>query len=255
MKDTGPPATLFALALQFLTRLPSGRGHGFSPERLAEATRWFPMVGVIVGALGAAAYLVAATLLTPTFAAIAATGVTVLATGALHEDGLADTADGLGGGSSREHALEIMRDSRIGTYGTLALGLTVAAQIALLASLPIPLAMAGLVAAHALSRGAVVVIMASMPYARLTGAGSFAAKGVSTVALVIAGATSLVVLLVLAWSAGLSAALTTCLLVSAISWAMARFLHRRLGGWTGDGLGCTQQLGLLAALVGLSVWV
>ena len=166
----------FLLALQFFTRIPvTGRlaaWVGYSPAMLHASSAHFPGVGWVVGGVaalvmaGALAWLPAGPL-GALVAAVLATIATVWITGAFHEDGLADTADGLGGGLTRERALEIMKDSRIGSYGTVALLLALVLKVALLALIaqrgawP---AAAALLAAHALSRLAPLVVMRSLPY-------------------------------------------------------------------------------------------
>src|ERR1700760_415860 len=113
----------FLAAFTFLTRLPLGSAHtDVPPPSLADASGAFPLVGLVIGAIGGIAYAIASALALPALAAaLIAIAATALITGALHEDGLADTADGFGGGATREMKLEIMRDSRIGTFGVLAL--------------------------------------------------------------------------------------------------------------------------------------
>ncbi|MEE3101345.1 MAG: adenosylcobinamide-GDP ribazoletransferase, partial [Pseudomonadota bacterium] len=136
MPDASPPSPteprggalrrelgLALYALQFLTRIPIPAWVGHAPDMLARAARWYPVVGALVGLAAGAVYAGAATLgLAPLAGAALALAVSIALTGALHEDGLADTLDGLGGGATRERALEIMRDSRIGAYGAVGLG-------------------------------------------------------------------------------------------------------------------------------------
>ena len=121
----------FFVGIMFLTRLPVPTGLRQVGGRLARSARYFPLVGVLVGALVALAFVIAHALSTALVAAGVAIAVSLLVTGALHEDGLADTCDGLGGGTSRAHALEIMRDSRIGTYGSAGLIISIALELRL----------------------------------------------------------------------------------------------------------------------------
>ena len=126
----------FLIALRFLTRLPVPFVRTLDPPALSQAMRMFPLAGALVGLMtGAALVLANLALLPQFFAAAAAMAVGALVTGALHEDGLSDVADGFGGGSSREQRLDIMRDSRIGAYGALALGLVILARAALFVAL------------------------------------------------------------------------------------------------------------------------
>jgi len=161
----------FLLALQFFTRIPvTGRlaqWVGYSPAMLRASAAHFPAVGWVVGAAGALALAGASALWPPLVAAVLCTVVTVLLTGAFHEDGLADVADGLGGASTRERALEIMKDSRIGAFGAIALVLALGLKFALLAALVAQgafTACAALLAAHVLSRLAPIALMRALPY-------------------------------------------------------------------------------------------
>ncbi len=257
----------FLLALQFFTRIPvTGRladWVGYSPAMLRASAGHFPGVGWVVGA--AAALVLAAGLrwlppgpLGALVAAGLATAATVWLTGAFHEDGLADTADGLGGGLTRERALQIMKDSRIGSYGTvtllLALGLKVALT-ALLAQRGAGAAAAAVLGAHVLSRAAPLDVMRRLPYVGEAD-GSKAkplADAISPGGIATGMAWSLSALVLLAWALG-----GWALLAAGVLWALAlgylrRLLARRLQGFTGDTLGATQQVCELALLLGLAL--
>ena len=159
-------ARLFVCAVQFLTRIPTPQLNGFDPSWITQSARYFPLVGQIVGAISALALFGAAQIWTPWIAALLAISLGVVITGGFHEDGLADTADGLGG-LTRARRLEIMKDSRLGSYGALALGLTLALRVAALAALTAlspALAALALFAAHGLGRAAAVAVMAALPY-------------------------------------------------------------------------------------------
>src|SRR5437868_6986695 len=149
---------LLICAVQFLTRLPTPSLDDFQGDWLARSARYFPLVGQIVGLISAAVWLGASRLWPGLPAAVLAVGAGVLVTGAFHEDGLGDTADGLGGGQDAGRRLAIMKDSRIGTYGTLALGLITAVRVAALAGLSPMAGAVALVAAHGLARAAGVVV-------------------------------------------------------------------------------------------------
>ncbi|NTV47679.1 MAG: adenosylcobinamide-GDP ribazoletransferase, partial [Chlorobiales bacterium] len=123
-------------AIQFLTRLPVGRWVTYDPGNLTKSVVYFPVVGALVGALAAGVIAVASLLLPPSLAVLFAMAVTVIATGAIHEDGLSDTADGLGGGYTRERMMEIMKDSRSGSFGVLGLIIASAAYLVLLPQVP-----------------------------------------------------------------------------------------------------------------------
>ncbi|HET9067030.1 MAG TPA: adenosylcobinamide-GDP ribazoletransferase, partial [Amaricoccus sp.] len=210
---------------------------------------YLPVVGVLIGLFAAAVFLAAARLFPPTVAVILAIAATCLLTGALHEDGLADAVDGLGG-TTPAQALEIMRDSRIGTWGALALGLTLALRIAALAAMPLATAAAALVAAAAASRASLVLVIATGRYARPEGAGSFTARGLTPRRLALALATGLLALAALGPAAGWPAALGA-LAGLAAGHLLSRGFERRLGGYTGDTLGATQALGETALVLGM----
>ena len=133
----------FLLAVQFLTRLPVDTAKLYSPNRMANAIRYYPLVGGLVGGASAGVFLLADTVFPAALSVLFAMAAGLLITGAFHEDGLADTFDGIGGGLTRETALQIMKDSRLGTYGTLALIIALAIKFAAMIAIPqtlIPLA-------------------------------------------------------------------------------------------------------------------
>jgi adenosylcobinamide-GDP ribazoletransferase len=245
---------LFLVALQFLTRLPVRLGR-FEPAWLNDCVRHFPLVGALVGAVGAAVLVGAAQLWPAWVAAVLALAATVAITGGFHEDGLADTFDALGGVVPRDKALAIMKDSRIGSYGALALGLSLllrAALLAVLAARPMLGAVAALLSRHALARAAAVGVMVSLPY----GGDAEHAKA-KPLALAVAPrnfgiALGWCALLVLALAVNgvhlpkLGAAVAASALVALL---MRQWLQRRLGGYTGDGLGATEQLAEIAVLL------
>ena len=225
-------------ALRFLTRL--------SPRAavagdLRRAVRVFPLVGLVVGALGGVAARVADGLgLPPLVAALLAVAATVLVTGGLHEDGLADTADGFGGGASRERKLEIMRDSRSGAFGVLALVFSVGLRAAALASLVANGHLTGaLLAAHAASRGLLPVAMRFLDPARSDGLGAAAGRPEARAVLWSLGLGAAAALVALGPARGLVALLCSGLAVAGLA-ALAR---RQIGGYTGDVLGAVQQVG------------
>jgi adenosylcobinamide-GDP ribazoletransferase len=231
-----------AAALGFLTRIPLGRAVALDGDDVARASLWFPLAGAAIGAAvgGTAAGLDGP--LGPLLAAALALALGAALTGALHLDGLADAADGLGG-RTRAQALEIMRDHRIGAYGATALLFDVAVKLAALASLTSHVG--AVVAAGALSRAVPVVLAAALPYAR-AGAGMGASLG--TAARWRAPAAALLavaVALLLAGADGLALAG-----VAAIGCAVLLLASRRwLGGVTGDTLGASSELVEAAVLV------
>lgn len=235
-----------ATALIGLTRLPVGR---WVPVPLAQAVWAFPLVGLIVGLCGGLGLWLAGGLgLPPLAMALIALAAMALATGALHEDGLADYADGCGG-STRARALDIMRDSRIGSYGVLALILGVGLKAAALAELARNPgdAVLALVGAAAISRAGMALGLRWMRPARPDGLGRQAGRP-SRNAVAWAGGLGVALLLPL----GLGAAVTALGATAAVQLLVARHAHRRLGGQTGDVLGALQQSGEIAALLALS---
>lgn len=244
------PAALrqdFFTALGFLTRLPLPRGATLAAEDLRRAQRLFPLAGLVVGLIGALAFWLASALgLGPWPAGALAVAATALATGALHEDGLGDTADGFGGGDDAGRKLEIMRDSRLGSYGGLALILSVLLRVAALAALADPdVAGAALVAAHVASRGALPAVMAAAPAARPDGlAASIGAARRPDLWLAL-GLTALLVVLAL----GLRGGFFVLALVLLAGAAVVRLARRQIGGITGDVLGAIQQAAEATALL------
>ncbi|MEM7615550.1 MAG: adenosylcobinamide-GDP ribazoletransferase [Pseudomonadota bacterium] len=243
---------LLAYATQFLTRLPVPSLLPYEVDMLGRAAVYFPAVGILVGGLAAMVWVAAIGLgLPPLAAAALAVAATVFVTGGLHEDGLADCADGLGGGSSRERALEIMRDSRIGAYGALALALSLILRVACLAALPLWQGVFALIISLALGRTAIVLTLLLLPYARPEGLASGAAKTSGGLTGFAALGTGAGVALLLGHTAGAAAILAAA---AAWKWFTWRLL-RRLGGYTGDGLGATEQVVQIAALLAMvAVW-
>lgn len=235
--------------LAFLTRLPV-RGAGRSGAGLARAAWTFPIVGALVGAIGALAYFGAAMVgLHPFVAATLAVGATMLATGALHEDGLADTADGFGASGSRARKLEIMRDSRIGTYGVAALILSVLLKVGALASLVAPwLVVPALIAAHAAARATLPVFMRILPPARMDGLAAEAGRPSFANAAIAAllGVAALVVCL--GPITGLVAVVPLVAAAAVVAW----LAKRQIGGQTGDVLGALEQAGEILVLLAVS---
>ena len=237
------------LAFGFLTRLPVGGRSVTAP--LAQAAASFPIVGAVIGLAAGVVYVIAHGLGTgPWLAACLAVGTAILITGALHEDGLADVADGFGGGGDRESKLAIMRDSRIGSYGVIALVLVIAARIGALAGIGNPYeVLATLIAAGAVSRAVIVVAMRMMPRARTDGLGASAGIpgfDATIIALGIAALLTLVLLLPWTW--------VLALVLAAAAAAVVIFVAgRQIGGQTGDVLGAMQQATELAVLIAVAM--
>jgi adenosylcobinamide-GDP ribazoletransferase len=245
---------LALLAVQFLTRVPVPAWVGYRDDWLHQCARHFPLVGLFVGTVAALVLLGASALWPWPLAVLLSMVATLLLTGAFHEDGLADTFDALGGAVSRDKALLIMKDSRLGTYGTVALIAVLALKAALLIALGAQAA-AALLLAHSASRALPVALIRWLPYAGDAEAAK--AKPLSTqVSLGGVVVAALWALLAAGGAVGarlLGAAAVLAALVAAafVALLMGRWLRRRLGGFTGDTLGATQQLGELAIYLAL----
>ena len=246
----------FAIALQFMTRLPGLGNADWTKERERASVGYYPASGVVVGIIAALVYWPASQAFAPLLASLIAVAAAIITTGALHEDGLADVCDGIGGGQTRDKALAIMKDSHIGAYGTLGLIVLVGAKVIALSSLPAAMAIVALVGAHATSRAAILGVLATAHYARAEGgtASAVAAKPAADSWTVTGGTLALVVaacLLIMPFSAVLAAFTGTAVLAL----AMRQAFMRKLGGYTGDCLGAVQQAGELGFYLGLAAWV
>jgi adenosylcobinamide-GDP ribazoletransferase len=234
-------------SLQFLTRLPMGRAAPTAGADIAHAAWAFPLAGIVVGLIGAIAYALAHKLGLPAWLAAAlAVAATLATTGCLHEDGLADTADGFGGGDSHERKLEIMRDSRIGTYGVCALILSMLLRVATLASFTSPAAAAwALVAAHGAARATLPLFMFLVPPARRDGL-AYAAGRPSSERVITASVLGILILAIGLGPAHGIAALVFLLVVVAL---MAWLSVVQIEGQTGDVLGALEQVGEIVILL------
>lgn len=241
-------------ALTFLTRVPLHRVALEAPvaTSLARASWAFPLVGAAIGVAGGLAYIVAAGLGLPSFAAaLLAVGSTALVTGALHEDGLADTADGFGGGGAREDKLAIMRDSRSGVYGVLALIFSVALRAAALGQIGEAWRVVGaLVAAHALARGLLPAAMRFLEPARNDGLGAEAGRPEPNVVVWAGGIGIVAAFLGLGIRPALAATMAAAIAMAALAWLALR----QIGGHTGDVLGAIEQGGEIAVLLAAAAW-
>jgi adenosylcobinamide-GDP ribazoletransferase len=244
---------LFFTALQFFTRLPIPAWVGFDAAWLNQAARYFPLVGVVVAALAALVYALAARVLPAPVAVLLSTAAGIYATGAFHEDGFADMCDGFGGGMTPTRVLEIMKDSRIGAYGAIGTLSMLGLKCTALAYLPPAALLGALFVAHPLSRLLACALIWRMEYARAEGKAKPLAQTMRAGEFAIAAGTVLIVtgaviaggaLSVAAIAAGALAALATTL------W-LARLFARRIGGYTGDCLGAVQQASELASYLGI----
>ncbi len=246
------PLADVALVVMFLTRIPVG--WQVHPDRTLASAAWaFPLAGLIVGGAGGGVLYGAALLGLPLMlCAVLGLCVAVLLSGALHEDGLADVVDGFGGGMSRERKLEIMRDSAIGSYGTLAIVFSIAIRVAALAAMPTAsIAMVSYILAATFSRALLPALMTAMSNARTDGLSAAAGRphimGAGMAFLLGCGAIGFV--LQAAWLSGAIAALASVVAIL----MMGIIARRQIGGQTGDVIGAAQQLGEAAFLVAMAV--
>ena len=258
----------FLLAVQFFTRIPItgrlGDWVGYSPQMLRDAAGHFPGVGWIVGLVAAGVLAATALLLpagntyAPLIAAIFSTIATVLLTGCFHEDGLADVVDGLGGSHERERALAIMKDSRIGAYGAMAMLLAVlskVALVALLASHSLQLALATLLSAHVIARLWPLCVVRSLPHVGDTAQSKSKplAAFISGKGLLVCTAWALPAAVLLACWQGAAVLLPALVRSAAAALWMRQWLHRRLQGFTGDGLGAVEQVSEIGFYLGAAL--
>lgn len=252
---------LLLVAVQFLTRIPVPAFTHYEPDWLHQSSRHFPAVGLLVGVLCALVFWLTSSVFTPLVGAVISTVFGIKLTGAFHEDGLADTCDGLGGGLTRERTLTIMKDSRLGTYGTLGLVSALLIKVTLLAAMPINVAIIALIIGHSASRLLCVSLIALLPYGGEIehAKAKPMAQQLTRAQAMIAGGWLLLGIMVV-----VSVFPTTIAQVAMEKWLLAlilaliatdymrRLLRRRLQGYTGDGLGATQQLSEVAIYAGLA---
>jgi len=261
-------ARRMVLALQYFTRLPIppalAQWTGFDAHLQRASLAHFPGVGLLVGALAAACYgaallVLPGSMFAPAVAAVLATGLTAWLTGALHEDGLADTVDGLTAGAEREHILEVMKDSRLGGFGAMALVATLLGKVLLLGLIGSAAgwaaAVAALVAGHTVSRGLALAIVASLPNIGREGASKSLAmaSGIARAGLVTAAIWCAAALLLAAILVSPVFCIAGLVLAAAALLWLRRLLARRLQGFTGDCLGAAQQLCEVAFYLGAAI--
>ncbi len=241
-------------AVGFLTRLPMGETEGV----LARAVGWFPTVGAMIGLAQGLVLVVAARFVDPLLAAALSVAASTLITGAFHLDGIADVADAFGGGWTREQRLAILKDSRLGTYGTATVVIVLLVEVAALRSIverPAVEAVVAVICAHAVSRAAAVVTMRVGRPATVDGmAAAYVAEAgpqALALALTVAG-TTMVGLALLTAGSGVAVAATVAAITVAAGIATATMIalaNSKIDGVTGDVLGSVQQLSALATLV------
>jgi len=228
---------LFFTALTYFTRIPCSAWGKHSEQDLNHAAKYFPLVGVVVGSVAAAVFVLASWMLPVSLAVLLSMVATLLLTGAFHEDGLSDAADGLGGGWDKEQILTIMKDSRIGNYGAAALFMTLLIKFQALSYIPAARIPAVLIVAHSVSRFASTLLAYTQSYVRENGKAKPIVQSISGRELLVAALFGLVPFVLLNpyfWWA---------LLPMLLVWLwFSHKLKKLLGGYTGDCLGAMQQL-------------
>ncbi|WP_299578504.1 adenosylcobinamide-GDP ribazoletransferase [uncultured Sunxiuqinia sp.] len=231
---------LFLTAVMFYSRIPVPRNLPFSNERLNRSTRYFPLIGWIIGGIGAAVCYGLSLFLPFQLAVFMSMLATIFATGAFHEDGFADFCDGFGGGYTREKIFTIMKDSRIGTYGTVGLIGMLGTKFLALQCLSAQMILLALVAGHAFSRLMPVIIIFTSWYSRedeLSKTKPIGKRG-KNADLILAVLFGLLPAAFLPWQL-MAVALPVSLL---ITFQFKKYIERKVGGYTGDCLGSLQQM-------------
>ncbi|MDD5175316.1 MAG: adenosylcobinamide-GDP ribazoletransferase [Sterolibacterium sp.] len=243
----------FFAALRFFTRLPVPAWVGHSQDQLDHAARYFPLVGVIIGGIGAAVTLLAALVLPMSLAVLLGMAATILATGAFHEDGFSDSCDGFGGGWGKAQVLLIMKDSRLGSYGAIGISLLLLAKWNALVELDDEYLASAfalvIIAGHSVSRLASTLLIRALDYVREDESAKSKplARRMSVGEVLLAAVFGLAPCALLPWQDTLVA----LVIVVLTTWLAARYFVRRIGGYTGDCLGAAQQVTELAFYLGL----
>lgn len=235
---------LFFVALQFFTRLPVPAWVGYDEAWLRRCARYFPLVGLLVGAASAMVAWLAGMVLPPLLAILLSLAASQLLTGALHEDGFTDMCDGFGGGRDPAQILAIMKDSRIGVYGAIGIGLLLAVKCAALAYLPQQLLPIVLLSAHPLSRAFSTALIWRFNYVRVDGKSANVAHRLRAGEFIFAALCGLwpLAFLVIAGLLPLPQALVGLFVAACCTAYLARMFLRRIAGYTGDCLGAVQQM-------------
>jgi adenosylcobinamide-GDP ribazoletransferase len=263
----------FLLAVGFFTRIPVPSQPNFQESDLNHSVKYFPLVGLLIGLLAALIFYLLGQVLPHTIAILVSMAVTIFATGAFHEDGLADSADGLGGGWGREQVLTIMQDSRLGTYGAVALFFVLMLKFQLLNSMHADMVLLALICAHPLSRLTAVWLMAALPYAKSDSHFSTKTKPLATQIsrrdFWLANLFGLLPVLGLGWliyivtmdisvdfwqiTLGFFSLLAGAIGAGWLWWFL--LIKRKLGGYTGDTLGAMQQISEIMFYLAALTWL
>ena len=234
---------LFFIAMGFFTRIPMPNWVEVNSERLNQASRYFGAVGIVVGGISALVYVIASELFPSSIAIVLAMIASVLTTGGFHEDGLADTADGFGGGWTLQDKLSIMKDSRVGTYGVLALVFALLFKFVLLSEIALyapHLVVSALIVSHCLSRVLAASLIFSETYVREDA--SSKSKPLAQSQTLNELAILLITGVLALWVSGITAALGLCALLLVLRYLLIWGFRRQIGGYTGDTLGAAQQV-------------
>ncbi len=231
---------IFFNALMFLTRIPCPRWVDFSEEYLNQASRYFPLVGILVGILAAGVFWLMQQVFSISLSILLSMAASIWITGAFHEDGLADFCDGFGGGWTPTDILRIMKDSRIGTFGVIGLGLGLAIKFFSLQAIPLAILPAAMIYGHAISRFYAGAFIFSHTYVRqdLESKVKPLARQMSLTSLLMSGSISILLLLLF----GDIKILCLFLVPIPAKWLLGRYMNKHLGGYTGDCLGAAQQI-------------
>jgi adenosylcobinamide-GDP ribazoletransferase len=241
----------FFTALGYFTRVPVPRWVGFEREYLNAAARYFPLIGAMVGGVAALVYLVAMRVFPAGVSVLLSMAATLVLTGAFHEDGLADCIDAFGGGYTREDVLRIMHDSRIGAFGAIALVMALALKWQTLSALPQTYVAWLMVAAHAASRTFAISYLVTLDYVRAEGKAKPVAQRMSLSSFVIAMIFGLPWLFVFDWKL----ACATLIVLAVLRFLIGRYFVKRIGGYTGDCLGFSQQVFEIAIYLTVLAWI
>ena len=234
-------------AIRFFTRLPVPAWVGHSSDALQRSTRYFPVIGLIVGGIAALVFALTSFFWPKTLAVLAAMATTLYITGAFHEDGWSDMVDGFGGGWEKAQILTIMKDSRIGSFGAVALVMMLLTKFFVLVEIDLLLIPVALIAGHGFSRLCATLVLHALDYVRDEGKAKPLSTHIGNGELVFAALTAVLPLFLLPPQQSVPGVVLALL---ATVW-LARLFKRRIGGYTGDCLGATQQLAEVAFYGGM----
>lgn len=253
--------TLFFTALQFYTRIRAPRWVHYMPENQSRATGYLPLIGWLVGIISGLVWLGGAFLSNISIGLVLSMIASIFTTGAFHEDGFADTCDGFGGGWTRDKILEIMKDSRLGTYGAIGLTMILASKFLLLTNLAgqqkddFAVLIFVLIGAHAWSRLMPMLVIQTQHYARAgqDNKAQAAAQKVPPGGLVTGSLFALIPIFALAWICHTPLISICCILPAISTWLLSRYFNTWIGGYTGDCLGAIQQISEVTFYLSLTV--